>query len=167
LRYKLYFPPEVRVSKRYWLMKSEPETYSIDDLKREKSTLWTGVRNYQARNFMLNDMQPGDVVLFYHSNAEPPAVVGLAEVSGPAVPDPTALDPKSEYHDPKASPEKPIWFCVQVRYKKSLPAPLTLSRLKEAKGLEKMALLQKGSRLSVQPVTEREFEIIKQLIRNK
>ena len=99
-------------SPRYWLMKSEPDVFSIDDLKASKTSLWDGVRNYQARNFMMNDMKVGDLVLFYHSNAKPPGVAGVAVISKEAVPDVTAQDEKSKYYDPKAAPEKPIWFCV-------------------------------------------------------
>jgi predicted RNA-binding protein with PUA-like domain len=146
--------------KRYWLMKSEPSAYSIDDLKRDKSTLWEGVRNYQARNFMMKEMSAGDEVLFYHSNADPPAVVGVAEVSGPAEPDPTQFDSGDCHHDPKSTPAKPIWYCVRVKFKQKFAREIPLSELRERKDLQKMVLLQKGSRLSVQPVTEKEFKII-------
>ena len=101
---------------QYWLMKSEPDVFSIDDLKKQKQTTWDGVRNYQARNFMMNDMQVGDLVLFYHSNAKPPGIAGLATVSKKAEPDPTQFDKKSEYFDPKATKEKPRWFCVKVKF---------------------------------------------------
>lgn len=151
------------MSKRHWLMKSEPNVYSIADLKRDKKSLWEGVRNYQARNFMMNDMKPGDEVLFYHSSAEPPGVAGIATVSRTAVPDPTQFDPKSEYHDAKATREKPIWFCVEVRFESQFAALVPLNTLRKRKELEKMPLLQKGQRLSVQPVAEKEFEIVRKL----
>ena len=105
---------------RYWLMKSEPSNYSISDLKKDRRSLWDGVRNYQARNFMMKDMKVGDKVLFYHSNAFPSGVYGLARVSAPAQADLTALDPKSQYFDSKATPENPRWFCVEVQFEKQL-----------------------------------------------
>ena len=151
------------MAKRFWLMKSEPSTYSIYDLKRDKTTLWEGIRNYQARNFMMNEMKLGDQILFYHSNAEPPAVVGLAVVNSAAVPDPTQFDPKSKYHDPKAADDRPIWYCVGIEFQKIFNRPLPLSKLREQSELSKMALLQRGQRLSVQSVTESEFQIILQL----
>ena len=145
--------------KRYWLMKSEPTSYSIDDLKRDKSTLWEGVRNYQARNLM-REMKVGDEVLFYHSSVEPPAVAGIAEVTGPAEPDPTQFDPSDSHYDPKATPANPIWYCVRVKFKQKFERPVTLPELRELKELQNMMLLRKGSRLSVQPVTEKEFKLI-------
>src|SRR5690606_27389126 len=114
------------MAKNYWLMKSEPEVFSISDLERDGRTLWEGVRNYQARNFMMNDMKVGDEVLFYHSNAEPPGVAGIAQVSSAAVPDPTAFDKKSEYFEPKATKENPRWFCVEVKFVKKFKAVLPL-----------------------------------------
>jgi predicted RNA-binding protein with PUA-like domain len=144
----------------YWLMKSEPDVYSIDDLKRDGKTLWEGVRNYQARNFMMHDMNEGDIVLFYHSNAKPPGIAGIAEVCGKAIPDPTAFDPKSEYYDPKSTIEKPIWFCVPVRFKEKLKRLIPIDELRKTRGLEKMLILQKGSRLSVTPVKPEEFLLI-------
>lgn len=148
---------------RYWLMKSEPEVFSIDDLKREKKSLWDGVRNYQARNFMMNEMKPGDQVLFYHSNAEPPGVAGLAEVGGAAEPDPSQFDKKSDYFDAKASKEKPIWFCVPVRFKSKFTKLISLEEIRQHKELSSMLLLKKGQRLSIQPVTEKEFRCLCQL----
>ncbi|MEK6285289.1 MAG: EVE domain-containing protein [Acidobacteriota bacterium] len=146
--------------KRYWLMKSEPTSYSIDDLKRDKSTLWEGVRNYQARNFMTKEMSVGDEVLFYHSSTEPPAVVGIAEVSARAEPDPTQFDQRDSHHDPKATPANPIWYCVRVKFKQRLNRPVALSELREQKELQNMMLLRKGSRLSIQSVTEKEFKLV-------
>ncbi|NCN40527.1 EVE domain-containing protein [bacterium] len=150
-------------SPRYWLMKSEPDAFSIDDLKSQKTSLWDGVRNYQARNFMMNDMRKGDLVLFYHSNAKPPGVAGLATVSKEAVPDPTAQDKKSEYYDAKAAPEKPIWFCVEVKFKSKFKELVPLDELKKHKALTEMLVLKKGQRLSIQPVTEKEFQYILEL----
>jgi predicted RNA-binding protein with PUA-like domain len=147
----------------YWLMKSEPEAYSIDQFARDKKTLWTGVRNYQARNFMMTSMQPGDRFLFYHSNAEPTGVAGVGEISRVAVPDPSAQDPKSEYFDPKSSPDHPIWFCAEVRFKTKLEKVVTLAEIRSDESLTSMPLLQKGQRLSIQPVSRKEFERILQM----
>ncbi|HSE37444.1 MAG TPA: EVE domain-containing protein [Blastocatellia bacterium] len=151
------------MSQRYWLIKSEPTAYSIDDLKREKSTLWEGVRNYQARNFMMKEMKVGDHALFYHSSAEPPGAVGIAEVSGPAEPDPTQFDAGDSHYDPKATPANPIWYCVRVKFKQKFARQVSLSELRGRKELQKMVLLQKGSRLSIQPVTEKEFKLVSKL----
>lgn len=137
-------------------MKSEPLTYSIEHLKKEGKTLWDGVRNYQARNFMRN-MNPGDKVLFYHSNANPPGIAGLARVSRSAVPDPTAFDRSSLYFDPKSIQEKPRWFCVEVRFEKAFPTLISLEDLRKERVLKDMLVLKKGQRLSVQPVTKKEF----------
>jgi predicted RNA-binding protein with PUA-like domain len=147
---------------KYWLMKSEPDVFSIDSLKKDKTTWWEGVRNYQARNFM-KDMQVGDEVLFYHSNAEPPGVAGIAKVSKMAEPDAAQFDKKSEYYDPKATKEKPIWFCVQVAFVEKFPELISLTDLKANAKLEGMVLLQKGSRLSVQPCDKKHFDIVKKL----
>lgn len=147
------------MAKKYWLMKSEPDAFSIADLKKVKKDLWDGVRNYQALNFMM-DMNVGDEILFYHSNTKPPGVAGLATVSKKAAPDPTAQDKKSKYYDPKASPEKPIWHCVEVQYKETFKNYVSLDDLKSMKGLEEMRVIQRGSRLSVQPVTKKEFDIV-------
>jgi len=151
------------MARKYWLIKSEPTSYSIDDLKREKSTLWEGVRNYQARNFMVKQMKIGDEALFYHSSAEPPGAVGIAEVSGPAEPDPTQFDSSDSHYDPKATPGSPIWFCVRVKFKQKFARQVSLSELREQKELGKMVLLQRGSRLSIQPVTEKEFKLVSKL----
>lgn len=148
------------MSKRFWLMKSEPDVYSIDTLKKDKTTWWEGVRNYQARNFMVQDMKIGDEVLFYHSNAEPPGIAGRAVVSQAANPDRSALDPKSEYYDPKATKDKPIWQCVQVTFAEKFDDILTLPQLKSDPVLQDMLVIKKGQRLSVQPVGENEFHHI-------
>jgi len=149
--------------KRYWLIKSEPEVYSIDHLKKEGSTAWTGIRNYQARNFMMNDMKVGDLVLFYHSNAEPPGIAGLAQVSKLAEADATQFDKKSELFDPKAKKDKPTWFCVQVKFVAKFKNFVSLDKLRAEKNLASMQVLKKGQRLSVQPVTADEFEIVKKM----
>lgn len=145
---------------KYWLMKSEPEVFSIDDLLKHKTTLWEGVRNYQARNFMMKDMAIGDQVLFYHSNAEPPGIAGLATVSKISTPDPTQFDKKSEYFDKKSTLEKPIWYCVEVKFSKKFKEVFALSDIKSDKNLKNMLVIQKGSRLSIQPVDKKDFEYI-------
>jgi predicted RNA-binding protein with PUA-like domain len=142
-------------------MKSEPDVYSIDQLNKDNTTWWEGVRNYQARNFMMKDMKVGDAVLFYHSNAEPPGVAGLAVISKVAAPDKLQFDKKSDYFDPKATLEKPIWYCVEVQFKQKFKHHVSLQDLRENSDLNDMLVLQKGSRLSVQPVAEKHFEIIK------
>ena len=148
-----------------WLMKSEPDTFGIAHLKRKKREHWDGVRNYQARNNMMA-MKPGDRVLFYHSNAKPPGVAGVAGVACEAYPDHTAQDPTSHYFDAKASPDKPIWFMVDVSYVETFPRLVSLDELKDTPGLKNMAVVQRGSRLSVTPVTDSEFEIVCDLARS-
>ncbi|HEX6068179.1 MAG TPA: EVE domain-containing protein [Longimicrobiaceae bacterium] len=147
---------------RYWLMKSEPDSYSIDDLERDGRTSWEGVRNYQARNFMRDDMKPGDKVLFYHSGANPPGVAGLARVARSAYPDPTALDPRSHYHDPKATEEDPRWYMVDIEFVERFPSFVPIATLHDTPGLEEM-LINRKSRLSVQPVTRAELDIVTRL----
>ena len=141
-------------------MKSEPNSYSISDLKRDKTAFWDGVRNYQARNFMMKDMRVGDKVLFYHSNAHPSGVTGLALVCEEAKPDQTAWDKTSQYYDPKATKEKPRWFAVTVRFIKVFDQVISIGKLREEKALKDMSLLQKGQRLSVMPVTKAEYQHI-------
>lgn len=145
---------------QYWLMKCEPGAYSIDDLKKDKTSFWEGVRNYQARNFMRDQMKEGDQAFFYHSCATPSGIVGLMRVSKKAYPDQTALDPKSKYFDPKASKDKPIWHGVEVEFIKKFPKIISLQELRQIRGLEEMMVLKKGSRLSIQPVTPSEFQTI-------
>ncbi len=145
---------------KYWLMKSEPDVFSIDDLKRNKTTLWEGVRNYQARNFMMKDMAIGDKVLFYHSNAEPPGIAGVATVSRLAVPDPLQFDKKSEYYDKKATQEKPIWYCVEVKFLEKFKSLFSLAEIKADEKLKNMMVIQKGSRLSITPVDKKDFDHI-------
>ena len=144
-------------------MKSEPDVFSIGHLQKDTTTLWEGVRNYQARNYMSNDMQVGDEVLFYHSSAEPPfetGIAGLAMVSQAAAPDQTQFNKKSEYYEPKASKEKPMWFCVQVKFQKAFKKTFTLAELKATKELSDMLVTRKGMRLSIQPVSEKDFKFI-------
>lgn len=148
---------------QYWLMKSEPDSYSIEQFAKDKNTLWTGVRNYQARNFMMDAMKPGDLFFFYHSNAEPSGIVGIGKITKVAVVDPTALDRKSDYFDPKSSTEKPIWYCAEVQFIKKFKSILSLQDLKAQKNLSELLLLQKGQRLSVQPVSATHFQIIEKL----
>lgn len=149
---------------QYWLMKSEPEAYSIHDLAKEptRTTFWDGVRNYQARNFM-RAMKAGDRVLFYHSNADPPAVAGTATVVRTAYPDFTALDPEDKHYDPKATQDNPIWEMVDVKLERIFPRPIPLDELRATPGLKGMELLRRGSRLSVQPVSKEHFEIVLRL----
>jgi predicted RNA-binding protein with PUA-like domain len=155
--------PQIFKSTGFWLLKSEPDCYSIEDFKNDRQTLWTGVRNYQARNFMMHSMKKGDQFLFYHSNADITGVVGVGEILQPNIADPSALDPKSDHHDPKASHDHPIWFCAEVGYVANLKKPVALSKMRAEKPLAKMALLAPGQRLSVQPVTKAEFEWIVKL----
>ena len=151
--------------KRYWLMKSEPDVFSIHDLKvaPHQTTCWDGVRNYQARNFMRDEMRAGDRVFFYHSNADPPGIAGIAEVIRETYPDYTAFDPHDAHYDPKTRREAPTWFMVDVRFVKAFKSLITLDELRRTKKLEKMMVLHRGSRLSVQPVTPREWAIILKL----
>ena len=148
--------------RRYWLVKSEPDSFSFDDLlaSPRRTTCWDGVRNFQARNFMRDEMKLGDLVLFYHSSTDPAAIVGIAEVARESYPDHTAFDATDPHYDPKSKRDAPTWMMVDLRAREALPKPLTLADLRGVKGLEKMVLLQKGSRLSVQPVTKKEWEIV-------
>ena len=154
-------------AKRYWLMKCEPEAYTIEDLERDGTATWEGVRNFQARNTMRDDMKVGDGVLFYASNAEPSGVTGVAEVAREGYPDPYAFREGHKYHDPKSDPASPTWYTVDLRFVEKFPAIVPLATLKETPGLEKMVVTQKGSRLSVQPVTKEEFAIVRRLGRKQ
>ena len=154
------------MSRRYWLMKVEPLAYSIDDLARDGSTSWEGVRNYQARNFMRDEMQVGDGVLFYASNAEPSGVTGLAEIARAAYPDAYAWKKGHTYFDAASTPEKPLWYSVDIRFVERFPRIVSLDTLKSTPGLEDMVVTKKGSRLSIQPVTKREFDIVTKLGRS-
>ncbi len=148
----------------YWLMKSEPSEFSIDDLRNEarRTTHWDGIRNYQARNMMRDEMQKGDLVLFYHSNCDPPGIVGIAEVVREAYPDHTAFDPDDKHYDPKSDPDAPRWFMVDVRYRKKLRRCIPLHELKaHSQGkLQGFPLLRKGNRLSIMPVTKAQWDFI-------
>jgi predicted RNA-binding protein with PUA-like domain len=149
----------------YWLMKSEPDVFSFQDLKKrpKQTEPWNGVRNYQARNFMRDEMKEGDLVLFYHSSCEIPGVAGIAKVSSKPYPDQTQFDKKSEYYDPKATIEAPRWFLVDVSFAEDLKTHVSLEELKNQKNLSDMRLLQRGNRLSILPVTKEEFEAIRKL----
>lgn len=149
------------MAKSYWLVKSEPDTYSIDDLKRDGRTHWDGVRNYKARNH-LRAMKVGDEVLFYHSNASPPAVVGIARVSREAYPDPAQFDQKSEYYDAKSTREEPRWDMVDVEFVAKAKQPVSLPEIKAEQALQDMQLVRYG-RLSVQAVEKDEFERVKKM----
>ncbi len=154
--------PTATATRRYWLVKSEPDVFSFDDLlaRPGRTTHWDGVRNYQARNTMRDAMKKGDLVFFYHSSTDPAAIVGIAEVVREGYADPTALDPTDSHYDPKSKPDAPTWFMVDLKAVEKLRRPLSLAELRGVKGLEKMTLLQKGSRLSVQPVTAAEWKVI-------
>jgi predicted RNA-binding protein with PUA-like domain len=148
------------MSSSYWLLKSEGDCYSIDDLKRDGTTSWTGIRNYQARNYMRDQMKAGDMCLFYHSSSEPTGIYGIAKVARGPHPDETALDKKDDHFDPKATKDNPIWMCVDIRFVKKLKRPIPLSQLRADPHLRGMLLLQPGSRLSVQPVSKQHFDYI-------
>jgi predicted RNA-binding protein with PUA-like domain len=137
----------------YWLMKSEPDVYGIDHLQREQTTLWDGIRNYQARNFM-RSMAVGDQAFFYHSNAKPPGIVGLMEVIETGLTDPSQFDPENKYFDPRSKPEAPRWDCVRLRYVRHFPELLSLEELREMFSVEEMAVVRQGNRLSILPVPE-------------
>lgn len=150
---------------RYWLMKSEPDVFSIDDLAHAKkqTTCWDGVRNFQARNTLRDEMRLGDLVLFYHSNASPPGIAGIAKVVREGYPDPTAFEEGHDHFDPKSNRDQPRWFMVDIQLVRKFERLVPLPELKQVSALSKMVLLQRGSRLSVQPVTKKEFEIIVRL----
>ncbi len=152
---------------QYWLLKSEPNNYSIDDLKRDKIAAWSGVRNYQARNFMTQSMSVGDFGLFYHSNAEPSGVTGICKIHSKAHTDLTAFDRKSQYFEPRATKEKPVWACVDVKFEEKFSRLISLAEIRSNRALAKMELLKKGSRLSIQPVTETEFNEILKMTRSE
>lgn len=141
----------------YWLIKSEPDVFSIKDLEKVKQEPWTGVRNYQARNFMWREMQPGELAIFYHSNAKPSGAAGVAEVASEPYPDPTQFDPKSEYFDPNATEEKPRWWLVDFKYVATFKELIPLESLKSDPALSEMLVCQKGSRLSINPVEKKHF----------
>lgn len=150
----------MKAGSNHWLMKSEPDTFSIDDLKRKGQEAWDGVRNYQARNFMRDGMRIGDKVFFYHSNCDEPGIVGVAEVATDAYPDPSQFDPKSKYFDPSASRDNPRWMLVDVKFVKKLKRTITLKELQADPALVEMPLVRKGNRLSVMPVGAAEWKHI-------
>ncbi len=149
--------PKRVTSRQYWLMKSEPSEYSIDDLQRDKKAPWFGVRNYQARNFMRDLMRVGDEVLFYHSSCPEPGIAGLARVASSAYPDATQFDPESPYFDPKATKKEPRWMLVEAQFVKKFPRVLPLSELRNTKALAGMIILKPGNRLSITPVSKQEY----------
>ena len=145
---------------RFWLVKSEPSTYAIHDLERDRSTEWWGVRNYKARNYMRDAMRIGDRVLFYHSNADPLGVYGLAEVATEAHPDSKQFEKGHRYHDPDSDPQDPTWWCVDLRQVVTFAEPVTRELMKTTRGLEEMSVLKRGNRLSITPVEHAEYEIV-------
>ena len=144
----------------HWLMKSEPDAYGIDDLERDGREMWDGIRNYQARNMMRDDMAIGDDVFFYHSNCKEPAIVGIARVASKAYPDPTQFDPESKYYDPKSRQDDPRWLLVDVEFVRRLGRPITLAELKSHPGLDGMILTRRGNRLSIMPVSDEHWDVI-------
>ena len=144
----------------YWLIKTEPTSYSIDDLKRDKKTAWTGIRNYQVRNFIRDEIKKGDLCLFYHSSSKPAGVFGVASVISAAKPDPTAFDKKDSHFDPKSTKENPIWMCMDVAFVSKAKNPFTLSEIKADHALTGMLVREWGSRLSIQPVSKMHFAYI-------
>jgi predicted RNA-binding protein with PUA-like domain len=146
----------------YWLMKSEPDAFSIDDLagRPEQSEPWDGVRNYQARNMMRDDMKIGDQVFFYHSNCSLPGIVGIAEVVKESQADFTAFDPDDKHFDPKSNPDKPTWFMVEVKFVRKLPRTISLQELKQKTELADLALVRRGNRLSIMPVNQQQWDFI-------
>lgn len=154
------------MSMNYWLMKTEPSEFSIDDLQKASGqiTSWEGVRNYQARNMMRSEMKLGDKVFFYHSNCDIPGIVGIAKVVKESVPDTSAFDPHSKYFDPKSKQEAPTWFCVDVQYVKKLPRTISLHELKNQTALADFPLVRRGNRLSILPVTASQWEMILALL---
>jgi len=151
----------------YWLMKSEPEAFSIDDLKAmpNQREHWDGVRNYQARNMMRDDMKTGDLVFFYHSNCKVPGIVGIMEVVKESYPDHTAFEPESNYFDPKSNPENPRWFMVDIKFKKKFKDVISLTALKENPDLNEMLVVRKGNRLSITPVSKRDWDSVLAMIK--
>jgi predicted RNA-binding protein with PUA-like domain len=146
----------------YWLMKSEPSVFGIDDLKAkpQRTSFWDGVRNYQARNFMRDGMKKGDKVFFYHSSCPEPGIVGIATIAREAYPDATAFDKKSPYYDPKSTPDKPIWMGVDVKFVKQFKRVISLEELKQEPRLDGFTLLRRGNRLSVMPVSEEHWDVV-------
>ena len=155
------------MSQQYWLMKSEPQTYSIEDLANAKnqSTLWDGVRNYQARNTLRSQMKVGDLAFFYHSSCLIPGIAGIVKIMQTGIPDPTAFDPQSPYYDPKSTPSNPRWYSVEVKLEEKLSSLLSLSEIRQQPTLENFTLVRKGNRLSVFSVTKQEWQILNSMIK--
>ena len=145
---------------KYWLMKNEPDDYSIDDLKKDKTEPWDGIRNYQVRNMIRDDMSIGDIAFYYHSNCDIPGIYGLMTINSKAYPDHTAFDKKAKYYDIKSDKKKPKWLMVDVKYKRKLKNPITLKELKSEKKLSNMKVVQKGNRLSITEVEKKDWEYI-------
>lgn len=144
----------------YWLMKSEPDCFSIDDLKAKKTAPWDGVRNYQVRNMFRDDMKPGDLAFFYHSSCEVPGIYGVMKIASVAYPDPTQFDPKADHYDPKSKKEEPRWLLVDVTFQRKLKKPITLAQMRDDKKLANFRLLATGNRLSVMPVGKEHWEYL-------
>ena len=144
----------------YWLMKSEPDAYSIDDLERDGREMWDGIRNYQARNMMRDDMRVGDEAIFYHSACKEPAAVGVMKIASKPYPDPTQFDPESSYYDPKSNEDDPRWQLVDVEFVRKFSRALTLKELRAQPGLEEMILLRRGNRLSIMPVEKQHWDLL-------
>lgn len=157
------------MSTKFWLVKTEPNVFSWEDLKKSKNqtTYWDGVRNYQARNFLRDEMKKGDLVLFYHSNSDPLAVMGVCEVVKEGYPDHTQFDPDNKHYDPKADPNNPTWFMVDIKLKKEFNHPVILDEIKENPKLKNMKLIQRGNRLSVMSLTKEEFDEIVRMSERK
>jgi predicted RNA-binding protein with PUA-like domain len=149
-----------RIAMAHWLMKSEPDVYSIDDLERDRREMWDSIRNYQARNMMRDDMRVGDEIFFYHSNCKEPAIAGISRVASEPYPDPTQFDPESRYFDPKSSKEEPRWILVDVEFVRKLKKPITLAEIKAHPGLDEMILTRRGNRLSIMPVSKEHWDLI-------
>lgn len=154
----------ITVEMRYWLMKSEPDAYSIDDLAKEGKGMWEGCRNYTVRNFLRDTMQPGDRAFFYHSSVTPSGIVGEMEIASEAYPDPTQFDSESEYYDAKSPKETPRWIARDVKFVRKFPEMVTLATLKATSGLESMGVVMRGQRLSIMPVTPEEWKIVMGLV---
>lgn len=144
----------------YWIFKSEPDVFSIDNLEKDKTTYWDGVRNYEARNFLRDKVKKGDIVLFYHSNCEKPGIYGICEVIKEGYPDFTQFEPTHKYFDPKSKKDNPTWFMVDIKFVRKLKKPILLEEIKSNPKLKKMRLVQKGNRLSILPITKEEFDEI-------
>jgi len=147
----------------YWLMKNEPDDYSIDDLKRDKIEPWDGIRNYQVRNMIRDEMKKGDLAFFYHSNCDVPGIYGLMVINSEAYTDHTAFDKKAKYYDPKSNKEKPTWLMVDVKYKRKLKSVISLTELKNYKELSEMRVVQRGNRLSITKVNKKDWDFILKL----